>query len=720
MALFLLLALSIAQSTSACQRDLRSLDFGQQTQQHPLVHRQDIPFPPERSKNEDVLHTSFSTSSIDKWSSYYTHGDHVAGRNKYMAEQTARAWMENGVPASLVEYGVFLNYPKEQELALKMGNHTLREAQMYEDALPEDETTSSPQALPAFHGYSASGDVEAEYVYVGRGHKDDFAALVRANVSLEGMIALAKYGGPFRGVKVLNAEAHGMVGVVMFTDPGDDGPQAAKGQATYPNGPARQPSSIQRGSVAYIHQYPGDPTTPGYASKPGVARISNPPNLPKIPSLPISHRDALPLLKALDGHGTSGKQMNRDGWIGGLETTYSTGPAPSTILSLTNIMEEKTTPIWNVIGIINGTHADETIIIGNHRDAWIIGGAADPNSGSAILVEVVKAFGKLQESGWKPRRNIIFASWDAEEYALIGSTEWVEEHAPWLSATALTYLNVDIGVAGPLPGAGTTPELRTVAQDVMKKVEYGEKTLYDAWHELYQFRPEDNGFSDLGSGSDYTAFLQLGVGALDFGMDASRDTPVYHYHSSYDSYHWMKSMVDPHFSIHATVGRFIALLAYHLADDALVPFDMDAYARNINYWIRELVGETMEMEGSGDVQRKIKINELVEAGRRFREVTAEFTDRTSEKSFLDDVVRVDEANRVMKGVQRLFVREEGLPGREFYKNGLYAPNRDDGYKAQTLPASMEALQDRNLTLCLDWNVWLTEAIGKATELLAGV
>jgi N-acetylated-alpha-linked acidic dipeptidase len=248
-------------------------------------------------------------------------------------------------------------------------------------------------------------------------------ALKAANVSLKGKIALAKYGGPFRGVKVQNAEANGMVGVVIFSDPGDDGPQIAKGQAAYPSisrpstsvpltelthsdGPARQPSSIQRGSVAYINQYPGDPTTPGYASKPGVERVSDPSNLPKIPSLPISYRDALPMLKALDGHGVSGQKISRDGWIGGLNATYSTGPAAGVTLALTNMMEEKITPIWNVIGIINGTIADETIIIGNHRDAWIIGGAADPNSGSAILIEVTKAFGSLLKTGWKPRRNM--------------------------------------------------------------------------------------------------------------------------------------------------------------------------------------------------------------------------------------------------------------------------------------------------------------------------
>ncbi|KAF1944092.1 peptidase family M28 [Clathrospora elynae] len=725
MAKLLLFALGTAHLATACQRDPHLLDDSKLTQTFHLVPREAAPFPPVWTDHEEILHTSFSTASIDRWLSYYTHGDHIAGRNKSIAVETVKTWTELGASASLVEYEVFLNYPKEQKLVLNWANGSQYEAQLYEDALEEDETTGYPESrgLPAFHGYSASGLVEAEYAYVGRGHKDDFAALTAANVSLAGKIALTKYGGPFRGVKVRNAEKHGMIGVVMFTDPGDDGPQEAKGQAVYPNGPARQPSSVQRGSVAQINQYPGDPTTPGYPSKPGVERVSNPPNLPKIPSLPISYRDAVPLLKALDGHGVSGKAINRGGWIGGLNATYNTGPAPGVTLSLTNIMGNKITPIWNVIGIINGTNADETVIIGNHRDAWIIGGAADPNSGSAIMIEIIKAFSELLKRGWKPRRNIIFASWDAEEYALIGSTEWVESHLSFLTTTALSYLNLDIAVSGPFPSAGATPELRTLALEVMKKVVYGNgnRTLYDVWHALYQFRPEDNGFTNLGSGSDYTAFLPLGIGALDFSMGGSSTTPVYHYHSNYDSHHWMKTMVDPDFSIHATVGQFITLLGYHLADDALIPFDMETFARNVNYMVRDLVVETMRLDtDSGEIQRRINITALDAAAKTFQTVTSNFAALTASKEFLDNECRVVAANKKLRDVQRLFVREEGLSGRPFYKNALYAPGRDDGYRAQTLPGSTEALQDGNLPLCREWNLWLADRIDEASELLVSV
>jgi N-acetylated-alpha-linked acidic dipeptidase len=234
MARLLLLALSIVRLTTACQRELHSLDF---TQNAPLLPRQEFRFPPVWTENEKILHESFSTATIEQWSSYYTHGNHIAGLNKSMAEKTARQWTENGVPASLVEYEIFLNYPKEQRLVGRMENGSHYEAQMFEDGIREDETTTYKLGVnvPAFHGYSASMEVKGEFVYIGRGHKDDFAALTTANVSLAGKIALVKYGGPYRGVKVRNAEAHGMVGVVMFSDPGDDGPQMAKGDAPYPS-----------------------------------------------------------------------------------------------------------------------------------------------------------------------------------------------------------------------------------------------------------------------------------------------------------------------------------------------------------------------------------------------------------------------------------------------------------------------------------------------------
>jgi len=240
----------------------------------------------------------------------------------------------------------------------------------------------------------------------------DFDRLEALGVELEGKIALAKYGGPFRGLKVKNAQDHGMIGAIIFSDPGDDGNMTeAKGVAAYPAGGARNPTTVQRGSVQFLSTYPGDPTTPGYVSKPDSERADRTDITPQIPSLPISWIEAQPILQALNGFGTNGSAVNRTGWVGAIPgVTYSTGADSGATLSMSNVMNDTYGTIWNAVGIINGTNADEVVIVGNHRDAWIVGGAADPNSGSAVLIELAKAFGKLSETGWKPKRTIVLCS----------------------------------------------------------------------------------------------------------------------------------------------------------------------------------------------------------------------------------------------------------------------------------------------------------------------
>lgn len=305
-----------------------------------------------------------------------------------------------------------------------------------------------------------------------------------------------------------------MIGAILFTDPGDDGNvTVAKGVAAYPDGPARNPTSVQRGSVQFLSTYPGDPTTPGYPSREDSPRADKNAVLPQIPSIPISYEEVQPILAALDGFGTPGAQVNRSMWVGALNATYATGPAPGVTISMDNQMEDTYTDIWNAIGIINGTNADETIIIGNHRDAWLIGGAADPNSGTAVIVELGRVFGKLLAQGWQPKRNIVLCSWDAEEYGLVGSTEWVEEYIPWIKDTVVSYFNIDVGASGPHPGITASPELHAIATEQMKKVVWpamgGNETMYDVWMDDTMGR-----IGVLGSGSDYTAFVHRGIAAV--------------------------------------------------------------------------------------------------------------------------------------------------------------------------------------------------------------
>jgi N-acetylated-alpha-linked acidic dipeptidase len=444
-------------------------------------------------------------------------GAHLAGINLTMAQWTADRFSENGFNSSLVTYDVFLNYPVSQSLVLTYPNGTTFQPNLEEEPLSVDETTTYPNRIPTFNGYSATGNATAEFVYIGRGQEVDFARLEALSVPLEGKIAVSRYGGPFRGLKVKNAQEHGMLAVVLFTDTADDGNiTEANGYAAYPDGPARNPTAVQRGSVEFLSTYPGDPTTPGYPSKEDSPRTNGSAVLPYIPSIPVSWTNAKPILAALNGYGTPGSEVNRTGWVGALNESYSTGPAPGLQLSLSNVMNDTITPIWDAIGIINGTNADETVVIGNHRDAWIIGGAADPNSGTAVLVELSKAFGKLLKQGWKPKRNIVLASWDAEEYGTVGSTEFVEEFVPWLNATAVTYLNIDIGASGPWPYFDASPELHQIAIETMKKIAWMDTntTMYEAWDQFVQ-----GYIGVLGSGSDYTAFVHSGIGAVSCAPD---------------------------------------------------------------------------------------------------------------------------------------------------------------------------------------------------------
>ncbi|SMR61355.1 unnamed protein product [Zymoseptoria tritici ST99CH_3D1] len=483
---------------------------------------------PELTDNERLLTNSISNSSISQYSFYYTQGLHLAGTNQSQAQYTADLWAEAGFDSRLDVYNVFLNYPLDNSLNATWSNGSVYQPELEEAVLKEDPVTGFPNRVPTFHAYSASGSVEAEYVYVGIGQIPDFERLLEFGVELKGKIALSRYGGPFRGLKVKNAQAYGMIGCIMFNDLADDRIKVSGGYLAYPDGPARNPTYVQRGTVLFLSTRPGDPTTPGYASKAGVPRTGRADVTPVIPSLPISYINAGPLLAALEGFGASGAEVNRSKWVGDYETGYYSGPAPGVTLGLSNLMNETYTDIWNAIGIINGTDPNEgAIIIGNHRDAWMIGGAGDPNSGTAALNEVAKAFGSLLKTGWKPKRTIVFASWDAEEYGMVGSTEFVEEYLPWLNASAATYTNFDSATIGPVPAFAGTPELHQITIETMKKVQWPRTsgTMYEAWSKQPQV---------LGAGSDYIAFVQNGFPTLDVGSVASPTSPIFMYHSNYD------------------------------------------------------------------------------------------------------------------------------------------------------------------------------------------
>jgi len=535
-------------------------------------------------------------------------------------------------------------------------------------------------------------------------------------VKIKGKIALIRYGGLFRGLKVKNAQDFGAIAAVIFIDPIDDGEiTTANGYAAYPDGPARNPSSVQKGSTLFLSTSPGDPTTPGYPSHEGAPRADSSNVLPQIPSLPLSYEAAEPLLQALDGHGVSGEAVNRTGWVGGLDARYFTGPAPGAKLTLDVKSRDAIAPIHNVIGWINGTNADETIVIGNHRDTWMIGGNADPNSGSAVLVEFTRAINKLRATGWQPKRNIVLASWDAEEWGLIGSVEWVEEHTNWLTETAVAYLNVDVAVAGPHQGLSATPELHGVALDTFKKVihpNFGAYniSLYDSWYDI-----SGGVIGILGSGSDFTGFLHRGVGSLDISSYGGPKDPIWHYHSNYDTYHWMATWGDPGFHVHAAQGQFLALLAYHLASDDILPIDVQNYAVELRAYYDDLVEFLAEENADVDLS---ELDTAIELFKRSAD-TVKALERQAVETGDEELKTV--VNHRYRDFQRGFVSQGGLPSREFYRHVVTAPGLDTGYAAVTFPGITEGVQyavGGDLSVAREWVKRTAKGIVVAARILA--
>ncbi|KAJ2780229.1 Vacuolar protein sorting-associated protein 70, partial [Coemansia javaensis] len=432
-----------------------------------------------------VLVDVLSAARLRENLEYYASGAHVGGANRSQAEHTRSHFERQGIAAEIVEYFPWMNRPVAQRVALFNASTgaVAFEARLREDRVPGDPATDDANNIPPFHGYSADGNVTGRLVYANYGSASDFAALARAGVGVRDAVVLVRYGRVPCGYKVHAAELGGARGVLVYSDPIDDG--YGRGRV-YPDGPWRPASSVRRDSALRQHVYPGDPLTPGRPATEHSARIdpSAAASLSRIPSLPLSYGDALPLLAALQGFGVEAAAIGR-GWVGGLTSRgvqYWTGPSALAV-NLLNRVAYRTTAIQNVIGRIKGREdPEQVVVIGNHRDAWCAG-ASDPSSGSAVLLELARALGELCRLGWRPRRTIILASWDAGEYGRVGSTEWVEEHIDWLRADAVAYVNVAAAVEGAAFGATASPALRGLLFAAAKQVAYPHTnhSIYDAW-----------------------------------------------------------------------------------------------------------------------------------------------------------------------------------------------------------------------------------------------
>ena len=644
-----------------------------------------------------------NTDNLRKWSQYYTSGPHLTGKNRSQAVWTQEKWREFGVASEIATYETFVSYPRDHRIALLQGSadgeagdvrklthgqegkdyNVKYECSLEEDVLEEDPTTGLDDRIPTFHGYSASGNITAQFVYANYGTKEDYVALTKAGVDLKDKIAITKYGKNMRGMKLKFAQELGMAGVIIYSDPGDDwGITEENGYLAYPDGPARNPSSVQRGSVDFLSDLSGDPTTPGYPSLPGAPRVDPQWAIPYIPSHPISFRDALPLLRALNGHGPEVSDLQWEkGGLAYKNVTYNIGPSPAgTVINLYNKMENAIAPCYDVIGVINGTIADEVVIIGNHRDAWIAGGAADPNSGTAVIDEVVRSFGVALAQGWKPRRTLVFASWDGEEQALIGSTEWVEQYLPWLSVSALAYLNVDVAASGPKLRLGASPLISGALRDAAEAVSSPNGTVPDR-----SARDDSDGrIKALGSGSDFSPFLDFaGIPVTDMGFTPGKADPVvYHYHSNYDSFHWMEKYGDPGFKRHRAIAQIWGLFAAHMVEAPIVPFNVTNYAVALGEYLQYVKELATNVSSTNQVGFPTKFphlsNAITNLQRRAESFDADATSLNLQA--LAEVshdrhlaARLDDTNRKYKLFERQFLHSEGLDGRSLFKHVVFAP-----------------------------------------------
>ena len=593
-----------------------------------------------------------------------------------------------GLSADLKEYEVWLNYPNSPTV-LELITTGRKQLSVHEAVVPGDPSSSHPKITPLFNGYSATGDVTAPVVYANYGLPNDYEDLKKAGVDVKGKIVIVRYGNSFRGVKAKVAEQHGAIGCIIYSDPEDDGYMQGD---VFPNGPWRSGDSGQRGSVQYLFEYPGDPLTPGKPAITGTPRLkpAEATNLTRIPVQPITYDVARTILSQLKG------SLRPRGFQGGLPFPYHVGGTDDVKLHLKTDMDYKLRTIWNVVARIEGNEEkDRWVVLGNHRDAWVFG-AVDPNSGSSAMLEVGRGFGELLKQGWKPRRTIIFCSWDAEEYGLIGSTEWVEEFADELRQKAVAYLNLDAAVSGPNFGASSVPSLwkfmRGATRDV-KDPKTG-KSVYQQWQDrARENRPEgDQDTSEarifpLGSGSDYTPFLQhLGIASTDMGFGGDYGV----YHSAYDSFYWMDRFGDPGFHYHVAAAQLWGTLAMRLADADGLPFDYTDYATQIRAFFAETLRLARIRKLAGSFDEKSMTSAIEDFAKAAERVEKDRQDAVRRS----DRARLARINDALVQAERQFIDPKGLRGRPWYRHQIYAPGFYTGYAAQPLTDFRQAIDDR--------------------------
>jgi N-acetylated-alpha-linked acidic dipeptidase len=553
------------------------------------------------------------------------------------------------------------------------------ELNLQEGAIPEDTTSVTfPQVTP-FNGYGAAGDVRGDVVYVNYGLIEDYAQLDSMGVSVKGKIAVARYGRSYRGIKAREAEKHGAVGLLIYSDPADDG--YVRGDV-YPVGPMRPPQGIQRGSVMNPN---GDPSTPGYPSTENAKRISvSQMEIPHIPVLPISYGNAAELLRGLSGNSIP------QPWQGGLGFRYHVGPGPvqARIAVTTDATTNPYKEIWDTFGIIRGSdYPDEIVMIGGHRDAWGPG-AADNVSGTVSVLEAARAIADQVKTGKRPKRTIVFATWDAEEWGLIGSTEYVEDDSLRLSRSAVAYLNQDDIAQGPNFSSGGSPSLRGLLRDVAKHVPdpSHQGSVYDVWRKRASLAADslEPAMGDPGGGSDFAGFYNhLGIPIADWGFGGPQGV----YHSAYDSYHWMSKFGDPGFQFHATAARIGAATLLRIANADILPYDYVEFTRTMRRFGTQvdsaIIKKNWKVSSAGLTSAIARMEDAAVAfhAARDRALTAQVPKTT-----------LKQINTTLLQVERQLTRPQGLATRAWFRNLIYASDENNGYATMVLPSVNEAIR----------------------------
>ncbi|MGH9368196.1 MAG: M28 family metallopeptidase [Thermoanaerobaculia bacterium] len=634
---------------------------------------------------------------------------------------------EYGLEASIETFWVLFPTPKERRLEL-LEPVSFRAA-LFEPPVPGDPTSGqTSRQLPTYNAYSIDGDVTAPLVYVNYGVPDDYEKLASIGIDVKGKIVIARYGASWRGIKPKVAAEHGAVGCILYSDPREDG--YFQGDV-YPKGALRPEQGVQRGSVKDSPLYSGDPLTPGVGStkRPEKFDLADAKTLTKIPVLPISYGDAKPLLSALAG------PVAPPEWRGALPMTYHVGPGPAKV-RLKVSFDWKIVPAHDVIARIEGsTWPDEWVIHGNHHDAWV-NGATDPVSGMAPLLEQARSFGELLRKGWRPKRTIVLCAWDAEEQGLIGSTEWAETHAEELSRKAVVYINSDSNGRGFLSAGGShtlEPFVNAVASavsDPEKGISVGERLRAKRIQEAKS--PEERReirerrafrIEALGSGSDFTPFLQhLGIASLNLGYGGEDDGGVYH--SIYDDFAWYTRFADKDFAYGRALAQTIGTAVLRLADAEVLPFDPAALSDTVVRYVGEVQDlAKQKREAAEELARQIDEgspravadprepfvepkkeaavpyfdfspleNASAALARAAREYEAALAATPPETR--TDRARVARVNAALREIAPALTREEGLPGRPWYRHYVYAPGFYTGYAVKTLPAVREAIEQK--------------------------